>query len=238
MTFSVAGHCPRTGMFGAAVSTSSLAVGSRCAWVRAGVGVALIQNYADPALGPQALQMLADGMDAAPTLDRLVEAAGPGRAWRQIMVLDSQGRTASHDGECCFEINGCVAAPHCIAGGNHLASAHVAPAIAAAFDAADSELHLGERLLLALEAGLAAGGEANPVRSAHLLVADRLAWPLIDLRVDLHERPIEELRRVWDAFAPQAAGFVARALDPAGAPMHPGLRGADPKPPGNDPRLG
>ena len=219
MTFSVAGYCARTGMFGVAVSTSSLAVGSRCSWVRAKKGAALIQNYADPNLGPLALQALDDGMDAQVTVDNLV-TVGHGIAWRQIMIVDGSGGTASYDGANCFDPHGCAETTHCIAGGNILGHADVPKATIAGFDAADPGLHLGERLLQALEAGLAAGGEANPVRSANLLVADELDWPLIDLRVDMHAEPVAELRRVWEAFEPESRGFVARAVDPASAPLH------------------
>lgn len=219
MTFSVAGFCPRTGMFGVAVSTSSLAVGSRCSWVKAKTGAALIQNYADPSLGPVALEALTKGNNAKETVAQMV-AEGHGIAWRQIMVIDKHGATAYHQGEKCLGTHGCAETTHCIAGGNLLADASVPSATIAGFNAANPHAHLAERLLLALEGGLAAGGEANPVRSAHLLVADQLDWPLIDLRIDMHAQPIAELRQVWEAFAPQAGGFVARALNPHDAPLH------------------
>lgn len=219
MTFSVAGYCARTGMFGCAVSTSSLAVGSRCSWAKAGTGAALIQNYADPSLGPLALRALEDGMDAQTAIDNMVKV-GHGVAWRQIMVVDRNGATAHYDGENCLGIHGCAETTHCVAGGNLLANTDVPRATVDGFDAAGTDLHLGERLLRALEAGLAVGGEENAERSAHLLVADELDWPLIDLRVDMHDAPIAELRRVWEAFAPEADGFVARAVDPDGAPKH------------------
>ena len=219
MTFSVAGYCARTGMFGVCVATSSLAVGARCSWVKARTGAVLIQNYADPGLGPVALRALTDGRDARATVDH-VASAGRGIAWRQIMVVDREGRTAHRDGEKCLGIHLCVETVHCVAGGNLLSSADVPRATADGFDAADANRHLGERLLRALEAGLAAGGEANAERSAHLLVADALDWPPIDLRVDLHETPVAELRRIWEAFEPEADGFVARAVDPDNAPRH------------------
>ena len=226
MTFSVAGHCARTGMFGVCVATSSLAVGARCSWVKAGTGAALIQNYADPGLGPVALRALADGRDARATVDHLV-SVGRGIAWRQIMIVDRAGATAHYDGEKCLGIHLCAEGAHCVAGGNLLSSADVPRATADGFDGADTDLHLGERLLRALEAGLAAGGEANAERSAHLLVADELDWPLIDLRVDLHETPVAGLRGAWEAFEPEAGGFVARAVDPDNAPRHaiPGREG-------------
>jgi uncharacterized Ntn-hydrolase superfamily protein len=219
MTFSVAGYCSRTGMFGVAVSTSSLAVGSRCSWAKAKTGAALIQNYADPSLGPIALQELSEGKDAQATIDHLV-SVGHGIAWRQIMVVDGRGGTAYFNGDNCGDINRCAETTHCVSGGNILATAEVAQATVDGFDASDPSLHLGERLLLALEAGLAEGGEENPERSAHLLVVDDLGWPPVDLRVDLHKEPVAELRRVWESFQPEMMGFVARAADPAAAPKH------------------
>tara|TARA_A100001037_G_scaffold299630_1_gene325715 strand:+ start:9252 stop:9932 length:681 start_codon:yes stop_codon:yes gene_type:complete len=219
MTFSIAGYCAQTGMFGVAVSTSSLAVGGRCSFAKAKTGAALIQNYADPSLGPVALQALSEGKDAQATVDHLV-SVGHGIAWRQIMVVDGNGGTAHFDGENCADPHRCAETTHCVAGGNILATADVAQATVDGFDAADPGLHLGERLLLALEAGLAKGGEANPERSAHLLVVDELGWPPVDLRVDMHEEPVAELRRVWEDFRPEMLGFVARAVDPASAPKH------------------
>jgi uncharacterized Ntn-hydrolase superfamily protein len=81
--------------------------------------------------------------------------------------------------------------------------------------------HMTERVLKGLEAGLAAGGEEGPVRSAGMLVADRWTWPIVDLRVDWHEEPIAELRRVWEIYQPQMGDYLTRALDPASAPSYP-----------------
>jgi uncharacterized Ntn-hydrolase superfamily protein len=97
--------------------------------------------------------------------------------------------------------------------GNILANALVPPAMLRAFQA-DPSAPLPERLLQALEAGLAAGGEHNPVRSAHLLVVERESFPLIDLRVDWHDAPIAELRALWQRYEPECADYVLRALDP------------------------
>jgi uncharacterized Ntn-hydrolase superfamily protein len=78
--------------------------------------------------------------------------------------------------------------------------------------------HLAARLIAGLEAGLAAGGEDGPVRSAGVLVADRQSWPVVDLRVDWHEQPVAALRALWTAYAPQLEAYVTRALDPDAAP--------------------
>jgi uncharacterized Ntn-hydrolase superfamily protein len=105
----------------------------------------------------------------------------------------------------------------CAAAGNMLASTGVPEAMAATF-AAEPGLHLAERLLLALEAGLVAGGEAGPVKSAGLLVVDRQSWPLVDLRCDWAEAPVSRLAELWTVYKPQMNDYVTRALDPSSAP--------------------
>ncbi|MBL9053284.1 MAG: DUF1028 domain-containing protein, partial [Tabrizicola sp.] len=104
------------------------------------------------------------------------------------------------------------------AGGNLLAGPDIPAAMVAAFEAGRG--HLGERLMQALEAGLAAGGEAGPVHSAGLKVADRLSWPVADLRIDWADDPIGMLRAAWEVFAPQMAAYVQRAEDPTKAPSY------------------
>lgn len=106
----------------------------------------------------------------------------------------------------------------CAAGGNLLAGELVPMAMVEAFTAAKG--HLGERLMLALEAGLKAGGEAGPVHSAGLKVADRLSWPLVDLRIDWADDPIGMLRTAWEVYAPQMGAYVQRAEDPTQAPSY------------------
>src|SRR3954467_14539663 len=98
MTFSIAGRCARTGMLGAVVTTSSIAVGSRCAYAQAGVGAVLTQHRTDPRLGPRGLELLAQGLEAKEVVQRLT-ANQPGIGWRQLAVLDREGRTAAFHGE-------------------------------------------------------------------------------------------------------------------------------------------
>lgn len=218
MTFSVAGYCVKTRMLGAALATSSIAVGARCSFALARTGVALIQNYADPSLGPVAIQALKDGKSAQETLDYLVETAR-GIAWRQIMIVDQRGDTAHYSGLKNGTPYRAAKGSHCVAAGNLLGRPGVPEACVTAFEA-NYESPLGERLLSALEAGFEAGSEMNPLSSAALLVVHREDWPLIDLRVDNHRAPIVELRKAWVAFEPEAMGFVYRALDPDTAPLH------------------
>ena len=106
----------------------------------------------------------------------------------------------------------------CAAAGNLLANTDVPAAMVTAFEAAQGPF--GDRLMAALQAGLAAGGEAGPVQSAGLKIADKLDWPLADLRIDWSDRPIADLAEAWAVYAPQAAAYVQRALDPSVAPSY------------------
>ncbi len=212
MTFSLVARCPRSGQIGAAVATSSIAVGARCTYCEAGVGAVLTQHRTDPRLGPRGLALLRSGCSAQQTLDALV-ASTPHVHWRQLAVLDAAGNTAAYSGARTKPEMSAAAAQDGCAIGNILASALVPPAMLRAFQA-DHTAPLAERLLLGLEAGLAAGGEHLPVRSAHLMIVERESFPLIDLRVDWHDTPIAELRALWERYAPQSNDYLLRALDP------------------------
>jgi len=212
MTFSLIGRCARTGQIGAAVTTSSIAVGARCTYVAAGVGAVLTQHRTDPRLGPRGIELLRSGCSAQETLDALV-ASTPNARWRQLAVLDVAGNTAAYSGSRVKPEMSEAPAQDVCAIGNILANARVPAAMLRAFQADPSAL-LAERLLYALEEGLAAGGENGPVRSAHLLVMERESFPLIDLRVDWHDTPIAELRSLWNRYAPQVNDYLIRALDP------------------------
>jgi uncharacterized Ntn-hydrolase superfamily protein len=212
MTFSLIGRCPRTGQIGAAVATSSIAVGARVAYCAAGVGAVLTQHRTDPRLGPRGLALLRSGCSAQETLDALV-ASTPLAHWRQLAVLDAAGSTAAFSGANVKPELSAAPAQDVCALGNILASELVPPAMLRAFQA-DPSAPLAERLLHALEEGLAAGGEPVPVRSAHLLLVERESFPLVDLRVDWHDTPIAELRSLWQLYAPQTSDYLLRALDP------------------------
>jgi uncharacterized Ntn-hydrolase superfamily protein len=218
MTFSLVGRCQRTGMLGLAIGSSSVAVASRCAWVRAGVGAVATQNITDPRLGRLGLDLMEQGLSASAARDLLI-AAGHFPEYRQLALIDREGSTAHHSGTGTLGRNAAVERVDCVAAGNLLKSEAVPAAMAEAFSAS-SDLHLADRLLLGIEAGLEAGGEVGPVRSAGLVVADRQSWPICELRVDWHETPIAELRRVWAVYEPQMADYLTRALDPAAAPSY------------------
>ncbi len=216
MTFSLVGRCERTGMLGVAVTSSSPCVAARCAHARAGVGAAASQNITDPRLGPRLLDLMETGL-AAP--EAIAEAARTAEhiEYRQLTAIDAAGRTAARSGTHTLGRNVTAEGRNCVAAGNLLASDDVPGAMVAAFER-DAGAHLGRRLADALLAGQAAGGEEGPVRSAGLLVVDKVAWPVADLRVDWHDGPLEELEKLWEVWAPQLDDYVSRALDPTAAP--------------------
>lgn len=214
MTFSLAGRCARTGMMGAVITTSSPAVGSRCVFARAGVGVVLTQFWTDPRLGPRGLALLGEGCAAVPTLNALV-ASTPERDWRQLAVLDAAGGTAHYTGQRNKPAHAAVAGPDCVAIGNILRNDTIPAAMVAAFAA--SEGALADRLLAALHAGQAAGGEEKALVSAALLIVRDAPFPYADLRVDASATPIQDLCALWTLYAPFAETVVARALAPDAA---------------------
>ncbi len=222
MTFSLAGRCSRTGMLGAVVTTSSMAVGSRCPYAKAGVGAALTQNRTDPRLGPLALDLLARGFAAEEAKNATV-AATPHRDWRQLAIVDYDGRTASFSGAHVRGEKGEAHGEGCVAIANIVRSAQIPLAMVTAFEAGVAE-SLAQRLVAALAAGEVAGGEFQPVTSAALLVVYRESFPYIDLRVDDHASPIEELARLLHAYEPEADPYVVRAVDPDNATRPPGMR--------------
>lgn len=219
MTFSLLARCAETGAFGMVISSSSPAVAARCAHARAGVGVAATQNITDPALGPALLARLAAGEAAAAAMAGVVAGAAFAE-YRQLMVVDGQGRTASHSGAHVLGFWAVAEGPGVIAGGNLLAHEGVPQAMVAGFLAASGAL--GDRLVAALMAGRDAGGEAGPVHSAGLLMVDRESWPVAELRCDWSDeaRPIEAVARAWEVYAPQMAAYVQRARDPRAAPSY------------------
>ena len=217
MTFSIAALCKDSGQLGVAVTSSSIAVSSRCAFVRSGTGAALTQNVTDPRLGPRMLALLDDGLSA---VEAVQGAAGSTihAEHRQLALIDSRGDVASYTGEHCLGIHGAAAGKDCVSVGNLLASPDIPQAIASHFE--QSSGHIADRLIGALQAGLAAGGEAGAIQSAGLLVYGEVSWPLIDLRVDWKDNPLDELKHLWTLYEPQMAAYRTRGLDPAEAPSY------------------
>ena len=217
MTFSLLGRCARTGMVGAAVTTSSIAVGSRCSHARAGVGACLTQHRTDPRLGPLALDLLEKGYDADQVMRALL-AVAPHSGWRQLAVMDAAGRAAAFTGAfVAKEKAGEAHGTDCVAIANIVRSPEIPAVMVRAFEA-DPARSLADRLIGALQAGEEAGGEFIPVVSAALVIAHREHFPYVDLRVDSHPAPIADLARLWRDYQPEADLYVIRASDPAAAP--------------------
>jgi len=206
MTFSAVVRCPRSGQFGVAVATAVPAVGSMCPFARARVGAVSTQSWVNPYLALKALDLMAQGTPAAEALAGAL-ATDEGRDLRQIGLVDAQGRSASWSGAACTGWFGHIAEPGFAVQGNMLVGSATIEAMAAAIRASEP-LDLAERLLLAMEAGEAAGGDKRGRQSASLLVVDTEDYPLIDLRVDEHRHPVAELRRVWNVAKLQILPFV------------------------------
>ncbi|HFD16925.1 MAG TPA: DUF1028 domain-containing protein [Rhodospirillales bacterium] len=216
MTLSLVARCERTGQFGAVIASSSMAVAARCIHVRAGAGAVATQNVTDPRLGPRALGLLERGHGAQRTLDELVRTS---RAieWRQLAIVDAQGRAAAFTGERALGLHAAATADNAVAAGNLLANATVPKRMLEAF--LDSGGELADRLVAALCAGRDAGGERSPLHASGLLVADRVSWPVTDLRVDWSDGdPVADLEALWHRWKPQYRDYVLRALEPEAAP--------------------
>ncbi|WP_317056942.1 DUF1028 domain-containing protein [Roseovarius rhodophyticola] len=219
MTFSIAGHCQRTGQFGVAITTSSISVGSRCPHARAGVGAVATQNITDPHLATLVLNAMEAGHSASEAIASVVQGRD-NIDYRQLTAVDAKGTTAHFTGAHILGTNAISEDTHCVAAGNLLSSTAVAKAITDGF-MADPSAHLAERLLSGIEGGLAAGGEEGPVHSAALIVADKMPFYLVDLRVDWEDNgPIEKLRSLWHAYEPQMNDYLNRAIDPSAAPSY------------------
>ena len=219
MTFSIAGRCAKSGAFGVAITTSSIAVGARCPHARARVGAVATQNVTDPNLEPLLLDLMEKGL-SAPQAIAVVVKDRPFIDYRQLTAVDVQGRSASWSGANILGTHAVSEQQDCVAAGNLLRTASLPRAMTDEF-AANADQHLAERLLRALEAGLATGGEEGPVHSAALIVHHAQAFPLVSLRVDWdEENPIKVLRRLWEDYKPQMGAYLQRAIDPTQAPSY------------------
>jgi len=218
MTFSIVGHCPETGMFGVAISSSSPAVAARCSFARAGVGAVATQNITDPRLGPHALDLMERGASPSEALS-ILQRSGAHMAYRQVLAVGRSGETASYSGTEVLGMWSEAEGHDAVAAGNLLADAGVPEVMLQYF--ANTKGALGARLVGALRAGLDAGGEAGPVHSAGLLMVDTHSWPVAELRIDWTEDcPVAALEAAYAVYAPQMADYVTRALDPRMAPSY------------------
>ena len=199
-TFSLIGRCERTGMFGIAIATSEMAVGSRCIHVAPNVGAVVTQASTNPRLGHLGLNLLRAGHSAPRVVD---EIAGSDQhvERRQLGCLDVTGLAAARTGAENKPWAGHRVERNVVVTANAVVSAEVVDSMFATFQKG-ADLALWERLLRALEAGKAAGGQPNGEISGGLYVVDRQPYAVVDLRVDLHPEPVSELRRLADAYFP------------------------------------
>lgn len=202
-TYSICAADLAAGHWGVATQSKFLAVGSVVPWAAPHVGAIATQSYANPRYGPDGLALLATGLPAADVVARLTEA-DPDRDQRQLGVVDAEGRAATFTGAACHAWAGGRTGAGYAAQGNILVSAATVDALADTFEHTAGR-PLAERLLDCLDAAQAAGGDRRGQQSAALLVVERdggyagLSDTLVDLRVDDHPRPLEELRRLFEA---------------------------------------
>jgi uncharacterized Ntn-hydrolase superfamily protein len=199
-TYSIAACDPDAKQWGVATQSKFLAVGSVVPWAQPGVGAIATQAYANPRYGPDGLELLREGMTAKEVVERLT-AADEGRDHRQLGVVDREGGAATYTGAECFEWAGGRTGKCYAAQGNILVSEATVDAMAETFESSSGPL--AERLLDCLDAAQAAGGDRRGQQSGALLVVERdggyagLSDEVVDLRVDEHPRPLDELRRIY-----------------------------------------
>jgi uncharacterized Ntn-hydrolase superfamily protein len=199
-TYSIAACDLDAGQWGVATQSKFLAVGSVVPWAEPKVGAIATQAYANPRYGSDGLKLLRDGLSAEEVVERLT-SADEGRDQRQLGVVDREGRSASFTGAECLEWAGGRTGLCYAAQGNILVSAETVDAIAETFESLNGTL--AERLLDCLDAAQAAGGDRRGQQSAALLVVEedggyaQLSDTVVELRVEDHERPLEELRRIY-----------------------------------------
>ncbi len=200
-TYSIAACDLDTGRWGVATQSKFLGVGSIVPWAEPQVGAVATQAFANPRYGPDGLELLREGLSAEETVERLT-AADEGREQRQLGVVDGEGGSASFTGGECHDWAGGRTGPCYAAQGNILVSGETVDALAETFESTAGK-PLEERLLDCLDAAQAAGGDSRGQQSAALLVVEKdggyagLTDVVFDLRVDDHERPLEELRRLY-----------------------------------------
>ncbi|HVE06397.1 MAG TPA: DUF1028 domain-containing protein [Paraburkholderia sp.] len=207
MTFSIVARCVQTGALGVAVSTAVPAVGALCIHVRTGVGAISTQSWVNPYLALGALERLEQGGSAQQALQHVL-GSDPAADLRQIGIVDSGGRAAVWTGPQCTDWAGQRNGDAYTIQGNMLTGAATLDAMQRAYEASDG-CTLEERLMRALEAGQAAGGDKRGRQSAALTVMRNEAYASVDLRVDEHPEPVAELRRIFEVARLQVAPFVA-----------------------------
>jgi uncharacterized Ntn-hydrolase superfamily protein len=200
-TYSIVACDLASGQWGVAVQSKFLAVGSVVPWAEPHVGAIATQSYANPRYGPDGLALLREGRTAQEVVDALTAADADG-AQRQVGIVDGGGGSATFTGDACHDWAGGRTGDGYAAQGNILVSEATVDALAVTFES-NGHLELAQRLIECLAAAQAAGGDRRGQQSASLLVVERdagyakLSDTVVDLRVDDHERPIAELRRLF-----------------------------------------
>lgn len=194
MTWSIVAHDPATGAFAVAVATCAFAVGASCPFVRAGVGAVSTQSMTNRYLGPAVLDAMARGLPPAAAIEGAL-AGDEGKGLRQVHAVDRHGRSAAFTGAHCVDWCGEITAAGVSVAGNMLAGQAVVADSLAAYGA-HADLPLPLRLLAAMDAGEAAGGDRRGRQSAAMVMATTEDFPDLSLRVDDHPQPLAELRRL------------------------------------------
>ncbi len=217
MTWSVVARDAASGAYGVIVSTKAFAVGSLCPFARSGIGALATQALVNVTYGPRGLRLLGEGLAAADVL-RLLLAADAGRETRQLHLIDATGGNAAHTGGDCVPWCGHLVADTVSVAGNMLAGPKVVEDTLASYQRSTG-LAFPARLIQAMDAGQAAGGDKRGRQSAALIIYSTEEYADIDLRVDDHPDPLIELRRLYGVFNGQPAAFkrcLATRADPAG----------------------
>jgi uncharacterized Ntn-hydrolase superfamily protein len=194
-TFSVIALCKETGNFGAAVTSCFPGVGAYSPQIKAKVGVVVTQGWVNPSLGKKGLDLLDSGRTANETLNSLL-LNDPGRDLRQIAIIDQYGNCAPYTGSENDEYKGHIVGDQCSVQGNLLTGPDVLREVMAAFEKTEGPLE--KKLLRALEAGDAVGGDRRGKQSAIIKVVAVDGFPYVDFRVDDHPEPVKELRRIYE----------------------------------------
>ncbi|ELK47792.1 DUF1028 domain-containing protein [Halobacillus sp. ACCC02827] len=194
-TFSIMARCPETGNFGAAVATRFPGVGAYSPHIEPNVGIVITQGWVNPALGQEGVDHLKKGRTANETLNHLL-FHDPGKELRQVSVMDQYGNSSVYTGVENDDYKGHIVGDQWAVQGNLLAGPEVLEQMVSAFKEAEGSL--AEKLLEALHAGDAAGGDIRGKQSAVIKVASVKGFPFVDFRVDDHENPVQELRRIYD----------------------------------------
>jgi uncharacterized Ntn-hydrolase superfamily protein len=206
MTWSIVAHDPASGAFAVAVTTCAFAVGASCPFVRAGVGAVSTQSMTNRYLGPAVLDGLARGLSPAAAIEGAL-VGDDGKGMRQIHAVDRHGRSAAFTGQNCVEWCGEITSSHVSLAGNMLAGPAVLADTYAAY-VANASLDLPSRLLAALDAGEAAGGDRRGRQSAAMVMVTTEDFPDLSIRVDDHAHPLAELRRLHEIWLRQRAPYL------------------------------